>query len=60
MAEKLKETNKTVVFIGDGVTDLEAWPPAVSNTLIMIGQVFSILVKHLTFLSLVHSFINNE
>ncbi|KAL4225885.1 hypothetical protein ACF0H5_013873 [Mactra antiquata] len=28
VAEKLKEKNKTVVFIGDGVTDLESWPPA--------------------------------
>lgn len=29
VAECLKETSNKLVFIGDGVTDLEAFPPAV-------------------------------
>ncbi|XP_060594222.1 phosphoserine phosphatase-like [Ruditapes philippinarum] len=28
VAEKLKQTSKNLVFIGDGATDLEAYPPA--------------------------------
>ena len=29
VAEKLKQSSKNLVFIGDGATDLEAYPPAV-------------------------------
>lgn len=35
VAERLKASSNNLVFIGDGVTDLESFPPAVSeiNTL---------------------------